>query len=253
MFSLIKNYPNAVLWAVVVHIVFLSLMGISFHFFDAPSVSAPEVMKAVYKDDSIEQKKIQKKLEAKRRKELKRKKEKERRKKRKEAELKKKKLAKLAAKKKKEQQLAEKKRIEEENQRQIEAENLRIKKEQERKQREDKLKKELEEEQQRLTAERDARNATIISKQTAIIKSHIEQRWIKPASAKVGVVCVVSINLIPSGEVINVRYIKRSGNSAFDQSVFAAVKRASPLPLPPVEYGLSDKFREITLKFGKEK
>ena len=64
-------------------------------------------------------------------------------------------------------------------------------------------------------------------------------------------ICSVSINLIPSGEVINVQFIKRSGNSAFDQSVYTAVKRASPLPLPPVELGLSDKFREITLNFGK--
>lgn len=255
MLSLIKNHPKAVLWAVIVNIVFLLAMGLSFNFIDAPSSSIAEVkvVKASLKDDSIAQQKLKKKLQQQRRKELKIKKEKQRQKKLKQAELKKKKLAKLAAQKKRQREQVEKKRIEDENQRQIEAENRRIAEQKERKIREDKLKKELEEEQQRLTAEREVRNQTIISKQLGIIKAHIEQRWIRPASAKVGVVCTVSINLIPSGEVVNVRYIKRSGNSAFDQSVYTAIKRASPLPLPPVEHGLSDRFREITLNFGKPK
>lgn len=251
MFSLIKSHPKAVLWAVIVHIVFLVTMGISFHFIDAPSVSAPEVkvVKAVLKDDSIAQKKLKKKLEAakrqkkrleqKRKKELKIKKEKQR-----VAELKKQKLAKRKA---------DKKRIEEEHQKQLDAENKRIEEQKERQQREDKLKKELDEEQQRLATERQARNETIISKQIGRIKNHIEQRWIKPASTKVGMTCKIRVSLIPSGEVIKVRYIKRSGNAAFDQSVYTAVKRASPLPLPPVEYGLSDKFREIDLNFGQLK
>jgi len=260
MWGLIKSHPRAVLWAAIVHIVFIVTMGISFHFIDAPSSTAPQqkIVKAVLKDDSIEQKKLKKKLEQeKRRKKLieqkKLKAEKLKEKKR-QAELKKKKLAKIAAQKKREKEQAEKRRIEEEHQKQLEQERQRIEQEKaEQKRREDALKKELEEEQQRLAAEREARNETIISKQITIIKGHIEQRWIKPASTKAGMVCVIRVSLIPSGEVINVRYIKRSGNSAFDQSVFTAVKRASPLPLPPVEYGLSDRFREIDLNFGKPK
>lgn len=248
MFSLIKSHPKAVLWAAIVHIIFLVTMGISFHFIDAPSVSAPDVkvVKAVLKDDSIAQKKLKKKLAAERQKkrlEQKRKKELKKEKQR-VAELKKQKLAKRKA---------EKKRIEEEHQKQLDAENKRIEEQKERQQREDKLKKELDEEQERLATERQARNETIISKQIGRIKNHIEQRWIKPASTKEGMTCTIRVSLIPSGEVINVRYIKRSGNGAFDQSVYTAVKRASPLPLPPVEYGLSDKFREIDLNFGQQK
>lgn len=240
MWSLIKSHPKAVTWAVIVHVVFLVAMGVSFHFIDAPSVMVADVkvIKAVLKDDSIARKKELRKLK------------KDREKKKRKAELKKKKLAKLKAKKRR---ALRKKQIEEENQRQLEAENKRIEQEKERQQREDQLKKELELEQQRLAAERKARNETIISKQLAIIRGYIEQRWIKPASAKPGVVCVVKVSLIPSGEVINIQYIKRSGNAAFDQSVYSAVKRSSPLPLPPVEYGLSDQFRQITLKFGTEK
>lgn len=256
MFSLLKEHPRAVLWAVIVHVIFLIAMGVSFHFVDAPSVSSSEVkiVKAVLMDDSIEQQKLKKKLEkqrraAERKRKAKIKKEKARLKKLKyKAELKKKKAAKVAADKKR---AAQKKQIEEENKRQIEAENKRIEKERQQKQREDKLKKELEEEQQRLSAEREVRNATIISKQLARIKAHIEQHWNRPASTKPGMVSVIKISLIPSGEVINVQYIKRSGNSAFDLSVYAAVKKASPLPLPPVEYGLSDKFRDIVLNFGE--
>ena len=243
------------MWAVIVHVVFLVVMGVSFHFIDAPSISAPEVkvVKAVLKDDSIARNKELQKLKKQREKE-KRRKEKIKQENKRKAELKKKKLAKIAAQKKREQQRAlKKKQIEEEHQRQIEAEKKRIEEEKERQRREEALKKELELEQQRLAAERKARNETIISKQLAIIKGHIEQRWIKPASTKVGMVCVVRVSLIPSGEVINVQYIKRSGNAAFDQSVYTAVKRSSPLPLPPVEYGLSDQFRQIELKFGTPK
>ena len=249
MWSLIKSHPKAVVWALTVNVVFLVVMGVSFRFIDAPSVSVPDVqvVKAVLKDDSIARQQELQKLKKERQKKLKLEKKRK-------AELKKKKLAKLQAKKKLEKQRAlKKKQIEEENQRQLEAENKRIAQEKERKRREDKLKKELELEQQRLAAERKVRNATIISKQLAIIKSHIEQRWIKPASTKPGMVCIIRVSLIPSGEVINIQYIKRSGNAAFDQSVYSAVKRSSPLPLPPVEYGLSDQFRQIELKFGTEK
>lgn len=246
MFSLIKSHPKAVLWAFIVHVVFLVTMGISFHFIEAPTISTPEVkvVKAVLKDDSIAQKKLKKKLEREKRK---KKREKEKRRK---AELKKKKLAKIAR-QKLEKDKADKKRIEEEHQKQIEAENKRIEEQKERQRQEDKLHKEIEEEQQRLAAEREARNKTIISEQIGRIKAHIEQRWIKPASTRAGMTCTIRVSLIPSGEVINVRYIKRSGNEAFDQSVYTAVKRASPLPLPPIEYGLSNEFREIDLNFGK--
>jgi len=254
MWGLIKSHPRAILWAGIVHVVFIILMGFSFHFIDAPSISAPEikVIKAVLKDDSIAQRKLKKKLaKEKRRKDLKIKKEKKRQEKLKaRAELKKKKLAKLKAQKLKKEKALKKKQIEEENQRQIDTENKRIEEEKERKQREDKLKKALEKEQLRLAAERKARNETIISKQLAIIKGHIEQRWIKPAITKVGMICLVRVSLIPSGEVINVQYMRRSGNAAFDQSVYSAVKRSSPLPLPPVEYGLSSEFRQIELNFG---
>ncbi len=240
MWSLIKSHPKAVTWAAIVHIVFLAAMGVSFHFIDAPSVMATDVkvIKAVLKDDSIARKKELRKLK------------KVREKKKRKAELKKKKLAKLKLEK---QRALKKKQIEEEHQKQLDAENKRIEQEKERQQQEDELKKELELEQQRLAAERKARNETIISKQRAIIKAYIQQRWIKPASTKPGMVCVVKVSLIPSGEVINIQYIKRSGNAAFDQSVYSAVKRSSPLPLLPVEYGLSDQFRQITLKFGTEK
>lgn len=251
MFSLIKNHPRALLWAFIVHVIFLVTMGISFHFIDAPTVSSPEVnvVKAVLKDDSINQKKLKKKLaaaerqkkrlEKKRQNKLKAKKEKQQA-----AELKKRKLAQIKA---------DKKRIEEEHKKQIDAENKRIEEQKERQQSEDKFKKEIEEEQQRLAAERKARDDTIIGKQIGLIQSHIEQRWIKPASTKIGMVCTIKVSVIPSGEVIKVQYIKRSGNAAFDQSVYTAVNRASPLPLPPVEYGLSDKFREINLNFGQPK
>lgn len=64
-----------------------------------------------------------------------------------------------------------------------------------------------------------------------------------------GLVTVVSLRLIPGGDVVpsSVRVVRGSGNTAFDQSVIAAVYNAGSLPVPSGP--AFENFREFTLTF----
>ena len=57
---------------------------------------------------------------------------------------------------------------------------------------------------------------------------------------------VVRIVQIPSGDVVDVRLVQSSGNRAYDEAVERAVRRSSPLPLPPSPELF---VRELTLRF----
>ena len=54
--------------------------------------------------------------------------------------------------------------------------------------------------------------------------------------------------LIPTGEVLNVKLSRSSGNPAYDNAVERAIRKASPLPLP-TDPALVGRFRELKLKF----
>ncbi len=67
----------------------------------------------------------------------------------------------------------------------------------------------------------------------AAISARVTRNWHKPASAKPGIDCEVSVTQIPGGEIINVRVGRCNGDAAVVRSIEAAVYRASPLPPPP--------------------
>ncbi len=60
------------------------------------------------------------------------------------------------------------------------------------------------------------------------------------------------VNLIPGGDVIDVRIVRSCGDPVFDSSVERAVYRASPLPVPPADSGLFDRFRELEFVFNPQ-
>ncbi len=66
------------------------------------------------------------------------------------------------------------------------------------------------------------------------LKHLIEIAWDKPASlSNHEISAEVLITLSPSGQVTNVRFSRRSGNSTFDDSVSAAARNArSAGPVP---------------------
>ncbi|HEX4242528.1 MAG TPA: cell envelope integrity protein TolA [Steroidobacteraceae bacterium] len=67
----------------------------------------------------------------------------------------------------------------------------------------------------------------------AKLRNRIQNAWIKPPSATVGLDCMVEVTQIPGGEVTGARVTQCNGDAAARQSIENAVYRASPLPEPP--------------------
>jgi colicin import membrane protein len=65
------------------------------------------------------------------------------------------------------------------------------------------------------------------------LRAHVERQWRRPVTAKAGIRCVVLVDQVPGGEVVNARISECNGDDAVRQSIEAAVFRASPLPSPP--------------------
>lgn len=67
----------------------------------------------------------------------------------------------------------------------------------------------------------------------ATIRATVINRWTRPPSARNGMVAVLSIQLVPTGEVVGVSVLQSSGNNAFDRSAMNAVERAARFPRLP--------------------
>jgi colicin import membrane protein len=67
----------------------------------------------------------------------------------------------------------------------------------------------------------------------AAIQNRITRAWLRPASARPGIVCTIQVTQIPGGEVTSAHVTDCNGDEAVRQSVENAVYRASPLPMPP--------------------
>lgn len=248
-------------WAIVVHIVLFTViaLGLSTHretpvraamkpMIQASAVSEDKVMEPYRQrlaDEAAEKRRVaeqkRKAAEEKRLAEEARKKA---------AAEKKRKLAeqkRLAEQKKKQE--AEKARLAAlEKQRKIEAERKaaeeKKKAEHERKRKEaeeqarrnEALKKQLDAEAKRLEQEqqqfRSARMSRLQNQYVADITNKVERNWLRPPDSR-GSLCSVVINQIPGGEIVGVQVTDCDGDVAFKRSVEAAVRKSSPLPLPP--------------------
>ncbi|WP_019530669.1 energy transducer TonB [Dasania marina] len=97
-------------------------------------------------------------------------------------------------------------------------------------------------------------DAELANSHIALITQAIERNWSRPASARNGMKVELVLDLVPTGEVINVSVVKGSGNAAFDRSAVAAVKRAKQFPelqqLPPRVF--QDTFRRFRMIFNPE-
>lgn len=67
--------------------------------------------------------------------------------------------------------------------------------------------------------------------QTAIAQK-VRRNWVRPATAPDNLECFVSIRQLPNGEVVSVRVKSCNGDDVVVRSIEAAVRKASPLPLP---------------------
>lgn len=164
-----------------------------------------------------------------------------------------------ALKQKKQQQEKDKAKAEKERLAKQTAEKERLaKQEQERQRQEEDQKKreqafsdQLEEERALMQAQE---NAVTAQSYSALIHDRVRQNWSPPPSARNGMLCVLSIQLIPNGQVVNVTIAKSSGNDAFDRSAQQAVRKAEQFPeLRDVSSVVFEQnFRKFTLNFRPE-
>ena len=104
--------------------------------------------------------------------------------------------------------------------------------------------------QQQATVTAGEMSASFVS----LIQRTVVNYWSRPPSARNGMECELSIQLIPTGEVVNVTLVRSSGNDAFDSSAINAVQKAGAFPelqnLPSREF--EKNFRRLTLIFKPE-
>ena len=130
-------------------------------------------------------------------------------------------------KRREEQELEEKRRQAElERQRQIEAQ--RAENERRRREEEEIRAAELADEQARL----EARNSDEMTAYMFALRQKVVRNWSPPPSAIDGLDCEVRVRQTPSGEVLDARVLRCNGDAAVERSIEAAVRRASPLPVP---------------------
>ncbi len=277
MWQQIRNNPRAAVLAVLAHVIFIAVLLVSFTFSDDEADGKKGPQLEVIKAEAVDEKQIN--AELKRRRDIEKRQQqkiKDQARRKKEAQLREKKRK---AEKKK-QQAAEKKRLAAEKKRKLveKKRKAELKKKQAREKRlaEEKKRKEIErkrieeeerkhqqelarqdaEMQQKLEADRQRRavaqrqtNQREISKYQGLIKNAVTRHWTLPSTDVSGLSCEVKVRIIPNGEVIDVQIIKSSGNLAFDRSVEKAVYRAAPLPVPTIDSGLFDEFREVIFAF----
>ncbi len=91
------------------------------------------------------------------------------------------------------------------------------------------MRKQLADEEHRSAVESGPLRDSYIAK----LRNRIQNAWIKPPSASVGLDCLVEVTQVPGGEVTSAHVTQCNGDAAARQSIENAVYRASPLPDPP--------------------
>jgi colicin import membrane protein len=140
-----------------------------------------------------------------------------------------------AKKRAEEQRLAQQKKLEDQKRQAQEA--------QDRAQTESDLKRSLEAEE-RATA---ARSSGALANWQAQIQARIQRAWLRPPTARAGLVCELDVTQVPGGEVTDVKLGACNGDQAVRDSIVAAVYRASPLP-PPPDPSLFERELQITFR-----
>ncbi len=289
MFAELRKNPRALFYAVLVHVVIVGLLVVSLQW--TPQVDAPGQAEPIVQAVAVDEKKVadeRKKLaaaEARREAAEERKREQARRA---AAEARDKRLAEeqrlkeLQARKvaeERRQQEAERKRLAEQKAEQQRLERLRKEREaeeqrlaaleaerkmaEERRRREEEarrqreederaLQQQIAEEQQRLETERQRLAQQTIGQHSALIRQAVSREWLRPTGSPNDLKATFRVRTIPSGDVVMVETVKTSGDSVFDRSAEAAIRRASPLPVPR-DADSYEAFREFNFEFDPSK
>lgn len=90
----------------------------------------------------------------------------------------------------------------------------------------------------------------MIDEYIAKIAAKIRRYIVLPPGVSENIRAEFNVTLLPGGEVLNANLAKSSGNDAYDSAVERAILKAQPLPLPPAEKNLFNRFRDLRLKFS---
>ena len=86
-----------------------------------------------------------------------------------------------------------------------------------------------------------------------LIRDQVIINWKQPSSAKKGMSAEILITLVPTGEIVQVKLTKTSGNQAFDSSALNAIQKVSKFEGLDMGRRLFDNnFRKFTLVFNPE-
>ena len=144
-----------------------------------------------------------------------------------------------ADRKRREEEELERKRREEEELERKRAEAERKRQEDIRRQREENERRRREEEESVRLAEIEAeealnaaRSSDDMARYMFALQQKVVRNWARPASAKAGLECVVRVRQLQDGQVISANVVSCNGDEAVVRSIEAAVRKASPLPVP---------------------
>lgn len=153
--------------------------------------------------------------------------------------------------KQREQAERERREAEAQARREREAEEQRRREERERRERQERLERALAEEEEFFQAQQSEQMA---QSYVDVMAERIENQWSRPPSARTGMRCVLAIQLVPTGQVVNVTVVESSGNAAFDRSAEQAVKRVDRFEevqdMP--SHVFESHFRQLRLVFNPE-
>jgi colicin import membrane protein len=113
-------------------------------------------------------------------------------------------------------------------------------------------KRRLDEARRKADSERTARELAATARNKALaeyvnrIRAKVRQNWILPQDLQGNPQCVFEVVQLPTGEVLEARLVKGSGNAAYDEAVHRAILKSSPLPLPASREHF---YRELELTF----
>lgn len=94
-------------------------------------------------------------------------------------------------------------------------------------------------------------NLTLKEKYMGLIQQTIRSNWINQFDPAANLTVVLKISLDKTGNVLSVTVSQSSGNAAFDRQAVLAVKKSSPLPLPP-DPSMAKDFMNIILPFSNQ-
>jgi len=104
--------------------------------------------------------------------------------------------------------------------------------------------------QKKAQTEAAAASGKVVDEYIAKIAAKIRRYIVLPPGVSKTIKAEFNVTLLPSGEVLNANLAKSSGNEAYDSAVERAILKAQPLPLPPAEQNIFNRFRDLRLKFS---